>query len=69
MGFHTREAPRSWARDVEPPLRRARLLAARAAPVGGIVRRGILSGQYDGGELVLRHLAGRRAEERGRKPA
>jgi hypothetical protein len=33
-------------------LRRARLLAARTRTIGSITRRGILSGQWDGGSIV-----------------
>jgi hypothetical protein len=56
MGFHSKTAPPTTTRGIEPGLRRARLLAARGYPAGGIVRRGILSGQWDGGEAVRRYL-------------
>lgn len=39
-------------RHLDRDIRRARLLAARRAPVGGIVRKGILSGQWDLGNVV-----------------
>ena len=43
-------------RDIEPPLRRARLLAARAYPAWSIPRRAILSGHWDTGTKVRNHL-------------
>jgi hypothetical protein len=43
-------------RDVEPRLRRARLLAARQYPFWAIPRRAILAGHYDGGSKVRDHL-------------
>lgn len=43
-------------RDVEPRLRRARLLAARQHPFWAIPRRAILAGHYDGGSKVRDHL-------------
>lgn len=43
-------------RDVEPRLRRARLLAARQHPFWAIPRRAILAGYYDGGSKVRDHL-------------
>lgn len=39
-------------RDLDRDTRRARLLAARTRPVGGINRRGIFSGHWDGGDVV-----------------
>jgi hypothetical protein len=33
-------------------LRRGRLLAARSRAIGSVTRRGILSGQWDGGQIV-----------------
>lgn len=45
-------------RDVEPRLRRARLLAARGYPAASIPRRAILSGQWDAGSKVRDHLDG-----------
>jgi hypothetical protein len=57
MGFHSKTGPRVTTRGTEPELRRARLLAARTYPAGGIARRGILSGQWDGGEVVRGFLA------------
>lgn len=43
-------------RNVEPMLRRARLLAARTHPFWAIPRRAILAGHYDGGSKVRDHL-------------
>ena len=37
-------------------LRRARLLAAREYAPGSVCWRGILGGQWDGGEVVRRHM-------------
>lgn len=56
MGFHTKEAARPNLRDLEPNLRRARLLAAREYMPCSSPRRGILGGQWDGGEVVRRHM-------------
>lgn len=39
-------------RHLDRDTRRARLLAARTRPVGGINRRGILTGHWDGGSVV-----------------
>ena len=39
-------------RHIDRDIRRSRLLAARTRPVGGINRRGILSGHWDGGNVV-----------------
>jgi hypothetical protein len=39
-------------RPVDRDTRRARLLAARRKPVGGINRQGILSGHWDSGDVV-----------------
>ena len=39
-------------RTLDRDLRRARLLAARTRPVGGINRKGILCGDWDGGDVV-----------------
>lgn len=44
----TRHLPRN--------LRRARLLAARGYKSGTICWKGILSGHWDGGEVVRRHM-------------
>lgn len=43
-------------RDVEPRLRRARLLAVRQQPFWAIPRRAILAGYYDGDSKVRDHL-------------
>lgn len=43
-------------RNVEPKLRRARLLAARTHPAWSIPRRAILAGYYDAGSKVRDHL-------------
>ncbi|RKF17686.1 hypothetical protein D6851_15610 [Altericroceibacterium spongiae] len=37
---------------IDRDTRRARLLAARRRPVGGINRKGILSGHWDAGDVV-----------------
>ena len=37
---------------IDRDTRRARLLAARRKPIGSIPRRGILSGHWDGGNVV-----------------
>lgn len=39
-------------RHLDRDTRRARLLAARTRPVGGINRRGIFTGHWDGGDVV-----------------
>lgn len=39
-------------RHLDRETRRARLLAARTRPVGGINRRGIFAGAWDGGNVV-----------------
>lgn len=39
-------------RHLDRDTRRARLLAARTRPVGGINRRGIFTGHWDGGNVV-----------------
>ena len=44
-------------RDIEPRLRRARLLAGRGYPASSIPRRAILSGHWDGGSKVRDHLS------------
>jgi len=62
MGFHSKEAPRPNLRDLEPSLRRARLLAAREYMRGSSPRRGILSGQWDGGDVVRRYMKGEGCE-------
>ena len=43
-------------RNVEPRMRRARLLAARQHPFWAIPRRAILAGHYDAGTKVRDHL-------------
>jgi hypothetical protein len=45
-------------RDVDPVTRRARLLAARLIPVGGINRKAILGGYWDGGSVVGQFRSG-----------
>lgn len=40
-------------KPIDRDTRRARLLAARRRPIGGINRTGILSGQWDGGGGVV----------------
>ena len=50
-------------RDVEPRLRRARLLAARQYPFQAIPRRAILAGHYDAGTKVRDHLTGDEAQQ------
>jgi len=67
MGFHSKTGPKATTRGVEPELRRARLLAARTYPAGGIARRGILSGQWDGGEVVRAFLAPAGRKKGGRR--
>ena len=44
---------------IDRDTRRARLLAARTRPVGGINRRAILTGYWDGGKIVGAFRAGR----------
>ncbi|AYO75477.1 hypothetical protein AX777_22655 [Sphingobium yanoikuyae] len=44
---------------IDRDTRRARLLAARRAPVCGIVRKGILGGHWDGGTVVGAFRGGR----------
>lgn len=39
-------------RHLDRETRRSRLLAARTRPVGGINRRGIFAGDWDGGNVV-----------------
>lgn len=46
-------------RNVDRDTRRARLLAARRRPVGGINRSAILGGFWDGGNVVGRFRGGR----------
>lgn len=50
-------------REIEPRLRRARLLAARAYPHWAIPRRAILAGHWDAGNKVLDHLANEAAQQ------
>jgi hypothetical protein len=56
MGRHSKQPPRKNLRNLDAARRRARLLAARERPVGGLNRRAILNGEWDGGSLVRRHL-------------
>ena len=44
---------------IDRDMRRARLLAARRKPIGSIPRRGILSGHWDGGNVVGAFRGGR----------
>jgi hypothetical protein len=44
---------------IDRDTRRARLLAARRKPIGSIPRRGILSGHWDGGNVVGAFRGGR----------
>ncbi|WP_066722031.1 hypothetical protein [Sphingomonas pituitosa] len=44
---------------IDPDTRRARLLAARRKPIGSIPRLGILSGHWDGGNVVGAFRGGR----------
>ena len=44
---------------IDRDTRRARLLAARRKPIGSIPRRGILSGHWDGGNVVGEFRGGR----------
>lgn len=46
-------------RHLDCDTRRARLLAARRKPIGGINRTGILSGAWDGGNIVGQYRDGR----------
>ncbi len=48
--------PRKSPRNVEPALRRARLLAARRFGIVSPVRKAILSGACDRGRIVREHL-------------
>lgn len=66
MGFHSKTGPRATTRGLDPELRRARLLAARTYPPGGVVRRGIISGQWDGGQVVRGFLPAERPIREGR---
>lgn len=66
MGFHSKEAKRGTLRSLEPGLRRARLLAARRYPIRGIVRRAIIGGQWDGGEVVRQFLLPETPVKKGR---
>jgi hypothetical protein len=43
-------------RGIDPALRRARLIAARRYQAGFSARRGILTGHWDGGEVVRAFL-------------
>jgi hypothetical protein len=45
-------------REIEPGLRRGRLLAARAYKPGSIPRRAILGGFWDGGTVVRSRMWG-----------
>jgi hypothetical protein len=45
-------------RHLDSDTRRARLLAARTRPMGGINRKGILRGDWDGGTVVRQFRAG-----------
>ena len=44
---------------IDRDMRRARLLAARRKPIGSIPRRGILSGHWEGGNVVGAFRGGR----------
>jgi hypothetical protein len=46
-------------RNLDRDTRRARLLAARRKPIGGVNRSGILSGSWDGGGVVGQYRDGR----------
>lgn len=46
-------------RSIDRDTRRARLLAARTRPVGGINRRAIFAGSWDGGSIVGQFRSGR----------
>jgi len=55
-------------RTLDRATRRARLIAARPYPIGGIVRRGIIGGQWDRGDVVRQarpslHFIGFRGDE------
>lgn len=50
-------------RDVDPRLRRARLLAARQYPLWAIPRRAILAGHWDAGTKVRDHLTSVEAQQ------
>lgn len=54
-------------RSLDRDTRRARLLAARTRPVGGINRKGILRGDWDGGNVVRQFRNGA-AEAHGLAP-
>ena len=54
-------------RNLDRDTRRARLLAARTRPVGGINRKGILRGDWDGGNVVRQFRDGA-GEARGLAP-
>jgi hypothetical protein len=56
MGWHAKMGPKATTRGIEPDLRRARLIAARTYAVGSIARRGIISGQWDAGDIVRSHM-------------
>jgi hypothetical protein len=45
-------------RHLDRDIRRARLLAARTRPVGGINRRGIFTGHWDRGDVVRQFRGG-----------
>lgn len=45
-------------RHLDRDTRRARLLAARTRPVGGINRRGIFTGHWDRGDVVRQFRGG-----------
>jgi hypothetical protein len=58
MGWHSKQGEREPLKgNVSDELRRARLLAARTYPIGSLPRRGILSGQWDGGDIVRSYFA------------
>ena len=54
-------------RNLDRDTRRARLLAAQTRPVGGINRKGILCGHWDGGNVVRQFRDGA-GEARGLAP-
>lgn len=54
-------------RNLDRDTRRARLLAARTRPVGGINRKGILRGDWDSGNVVRQFRDGA-GEARGLAP-
>ncbi|MFC4255418.1 hypothetical protein GRI97_08255 [Altererythrobacter xixiisoli] len=53
---------KSWRvpnlRDVNPAIRRGRLLAARAYRPGTVPRHAILGGYWDRGSIVRQHMGG-----------